>query len=84
MLTFNGFLKFHCLFLFRQVCEPELERKVWVKRSKELNLKTFSRNKKKENLKKKKKNLNYKKLKRWRLDRVEEVIRFICVTEIQT
>ena len=46
MLTFNGFLKFQCLFLFRQVCEPELERKVWVKRSKELNLKTFSRNKK--------------------------------------
>ena len=49
-----------------------------------IELENFLAQQKKENLKKKKKNLNYKKSKRWRLDRVEEVIRFICVTEIQT
>ena len=49
-----------------------------------IELENFLAQQKKENLKKKKKNLNYKKLKRWRLDRAEEVIRFICVTEIQT
>ena len=49
-----------------------------------IELENFLAQQKKENLKKKKKNLNYKKLKRWQLDRAEEVIRFICVTEIQT
>ena len=49
-----------------------------------IELENFLAQQKKRKSEEKEKNLNYKKLKRWQLDRAEEVIRFICVTEIQT